>query len=41
MEAIKTAQHAQTMIDGGWRGLRHMIELAADIVEQEGLVELR
>jgi hypothetical protein len=39
MEAIERAQYAQTMIDGLWCGLGHMIELAADIVEQTGFVE--
>jgi len=40
MEAIQTAQHAQTMVDGRRRGWGLMIELEANIVEQEGLIEL-
>src|SRR5215469_1833267 len=41
MKAIQTAQHAQAVIDGLRRGFGLVIELAANIVEQEGLVELR
>lgn len=40
VEAVEIVQHAETMIDGGRRGLGQLIELVADIVEQDGLVDL-
>src|ERR1700680_1621114 len=40
MEAIETVQHAETVIDGRGRGLGQLIELVADIFEQERLVDL-
>src|SRR5215469_10364656 len=40
VEMIETAQHGETMIDRGRRGLGQLIELVADIVEQERLIDL-
>src|SRR6516225_767557 len=40
VEMIETAQHGETMIDSGRRGLGQLIELVADIVEQDRLIDL-
>ena len=40
MEAIETVQHSQAMIDGGGGGLGLMIQLAANIVDQERFGEV-
>src|SRR6516162_7693551 len=40
VETIERVQHAETVIDGGGRGLGQLIELVADIVEQERLIDL-
>src|SRR6266849_6244643 len=40
VETIERVQHAETVIDGGGRGLGQLIELVADIVEQERLINL-
>src|ERR1035441_7810775 len=41
MESIQTTDHGQAMIYGLRRGLRLLIELVTDVVEQGGLGDLR
>jgi len=40
VKAIETAQHSQAMVDGGGGGLGLMIQLAANIVDQERFGEV-